>query len=70
MLRSCQAAVLDFSGDPPEQFAPVHPWARLVYQVLARRRISWFARQMSQYPAESPTADPAELALPILDKVT
>ncbi len=64
--RSCQVTVLDLAQSPPEP--PLsHPWARLVYEVLAARRVSYFASQMSRLVSDSPAMGAAALALPILE---
>jgi hypothetical protein len=65
--RSCRVAVLDLTQSPSEPPPPDHPWARLVYQVLAARRISYFASQMSRLLSASPAASAASLAAAILE---
>jgi hypothetical protein len=66
--RSCQVTILDLAHSPPEP-PPSHPWARLVYEVLDARRISYFAGQMGRLLSASPTTSAAALALPILESV-
>jgi hypothetical protein len=65
--RSCRVAVLELTQSPSEPPPLDHPWARLVYQVLAGRRISYFASQMSRLLSASPATSAASLAAAILE---
>jgi hypothetical protein len=64
--RAPQVALLDLAQAPPELRSITHPWARLVYLILADRRISYFAGHMSRLLDAGPSSSAASLALPIL----
>ena len=66
--RAPQVTVLDL-GETPPGLLPAHPWARLVHQVLATRRISCFASHLGRLLHAGPNSSADSLALPILERL-
>jgi hypothetical protein len=60
-------ATLRLSGDPPEEFAPVESWPRLVHRVLKSGQLSFLASQISKRPLPFDTEDLSAFGLRSLE---
>jgi len=69
MARLYNVAVLDLSGRPPSEFAPVGSWSRLIHRVLKSGRTSFFAGQLARRPLDFSPQDLPALGLQMLEEL-
>ncbi len=69
LKRLYNVTLLDLSGRPPAQVAPVGSWGSLVYRVLRTGRISFFGGQLARRPLDFSPQDLPALALQMLEEL-
>ncbi|MCR4413406.1 MAG: hypothetical protein NUV77_13380 [Thermoguttaceae bacterium] len=66
--RLYNVAVLHLSGDPPDEFAPIEAWPRVIHRVLKSGRLSFLANQFARPHGDLSTEDLSALALQLLEE--
>jgi hypothetical protein len=67
--RRYNLTVLDFSAQPPSEYAPLDGWPRLVERSLATGRVSTLAMQLSRHRPGLTTEDLPALGLQLLEEL-
>ncbi len=68
VARLYQVAVLHLSADPPDEFAPIEAWPRVIHRVLKSGRLAFLASQFARPHGDLSTEDLSALALQLLEE--